>query len=242
MLVIHETEPLVAGEAITAKRKVLAVLLVLSLCGNALTLLACGYIVMKRGGFAYLRERFQPTGGAIFLGDSMTNLGEWSDDFRHEIANFGVRGNETTDVIARVPSVTRRHPDTIFFMVGTNDALRGRDLDRSVNAFIETVHLLRQQNPQATIYVETVLPVTDRIATPNPLLQGQGRVAAVNDWINQFNRRIATVADNHSVFLIDLHTDFLRDGQLIPEYTPDGIHLNARGYWVWRGDTLPLLK
>jgi lysophospholipase L1-like esterase len=222
------------------QRNTVLALLFLSLAGNAATILFAGYTVAKRGGIAYLRERFQPTGGAIFLGDSMTNLGDWSDDFRHEIANFGVRGNETTDVIARVPSVTRRHPDTIFFMVGTNDALRGRDLDRSVNAFIQTVQLLRQQNPHAAIYVETVLPVTDRVVSPNPLIQG--RVAEVNDWINRFNQRIAALADNRSVFLLNLHDDFLRDGQLVPEYTIDGIHLNARGYWVWRGDTLPLLK
>ena len=209
------------------------------LVGNAVTIMFACYKVVKQGGMSYVQERFHPKGGAMFLGDSLTNLGDWTDEFHHEVANFGVRGQETKDILARTDKVIQRRPDVVFLMVGTNDALRGRNVDESAKTFIQIVERLRQANPHSIIYVETVLPVTDRIPTPNPLVRG--RVPEINAWIDRFNQQIAKVADNHSVFAINLHDDFLRDGQLVPEFTVDGIHLNARGYWVWRGDTLPLL-
>lgn len=225
--------------AISRRRNALLTLLALSLAANLLVVIGVFTLLIKRGGLPYLRERIHPTGGAVFFGDSMTNLGDWTDEFHTEVANFGVRGNETKDVLARTRAVIDRRPDFVFLMVGTNDALRGRDLDTAVKAFDQTVAQLRQALPHAIIYVETVLPITDRVPTPNPMVLG--RVAEVNGWINRFNQQIAPLADNHAVFLINLHDDFLRDGQLVPEYTVDGIHLNARGYWVWRGDTLPLI-
>ena len=220
--------------------KSFTLLLTLSISCNLAVIVTAGYILVQRGGMPYLRERFHPTGGAIFFGDSLTNLGDWSGDFQHEVANFGVRGDETNDVLARTQKVIDRRPEIVFLMAGTNDALRHRDVDASAKTFAQIVTRLRQGVPQAVLYVETVLPVTDRIATPNPLVRG--RVDEINAWIDRFNQQIAPLADNRSVFLINLHDDLLRDSQLVPEYTIDGIHLSSRGYWVWRGDTLPLLR
>lgn len=222
------------------RRSTIFIILALSLTLNASVLVAGCYVFVKRGGVSYLQDRFHPKGGAIFFGDSLTNLGDWVLDSQHDIDNWGERGDETGDVLRRAQKVIDRRPDTVFLMVGTNDALRGRDLDTSVKKFAQAVQLLHQGlPPKSVLYIETVFPVTDRTPTPSP--EVKGRAAEVNAWIDRFNEKMAPLANGHNVILVNMHDDFLRDGQLIPEYTVDGVHLNVRGYWAWRGDTLPLL-
>jgi lysophospholipase L1-like esterase len=51
------------------------------------------------------------------------------------------------------------------------------------------------------------------------------------------------VAHYSGVTLIDLHPHFLDgQGRLDPAYTEDGLHLNAKGYAVWKRVLQPFLK
>lgn len=173
-------------------------------------------------------------GGVVFAGDSLTAFGDWSEVRGAE--NLGIGGNTTSEVLARIDSITARHPKKVFLMAGVNDALNGSSVDSAASVYAQIVKRL---SPRTVVYMESALPVTDHTPLARPLLKG--RAVALNVWIEDFNNRIAKLADNRTVFYVPVHDDFMRDGQMSPDFTMDGIHLNGRGYRVWKSDILPIL-
>lgn len=61
----------------------------------------------------------------IMLGDSHTEFVNWRALVNCEsIANSGVGGNTTAQMLARLPAVISASPRLVFLMAGTNDALQ----------------------------------------------------------------------------------------------------------------------
>jgi lysophospholipase L1-like esterase len=57
-----------------------------------------------------------------FLGDSITNGGRWNQLFPDvRTANFGVDGDCSRHVLARLQPVIALKPARVFLMIGTND-------------------------------------------------------------------------------------------------------------------------
>jgi lysophospholipase L1-like esterase len=76
----------------------------------------------------------------VMLGDSLTQLADWpSLTGCHRIANFGVGGHTTSQMLARIPEIIAIKPDLVFLMGGSNDALRGLDMTRA----LENIHLMK---------------------------------------------------------------------------------------------------
>ncbi len=62
----------------------------------------------------------------IMLGDSHTEWATWPElTDCPPVANFGIAGNTSADILARLPSVIAARPRAVLLMVGTNDILRG---------------------------------------------------------------------------------------------------------------------
>jgi lysophospholipase L1-like esterase len=79
----------------------------------------------------------------------------------------------------------------------------------------------------------SLLPVNNRI-------RNTGRR---NEVIRNLNRQLKELAQAEGAEFLDIHslmTD--SDGRLRDELTDDGIHLNGRGYIIWRDALLPHLN
>ena len=67
----------------------------------------------------------------LFLGDSLTEYGNWRELFPGlDIKNRGIAGDTTDGVLHRLDGITALSPDKIFLMIGINDLLMGRSVKR----------------------------------------------------------------------------------------------------------------
>ena len=134
-------------------------------------------------------------------------------------ANHGVGWDTTDGVTRRLPQIVKHDPEMIFLMIGTNNlfydhstAQIGADVDAILNT-------LTTKEPQAVIYLQSVLPREAGAAA---------RVAAINQAYRTLSARYPKVR------YVDLFPAFAtRNGTLSADLPYDGLHLNAAGYQVW---------
>src|SRR5215469_9607925 len=61
-------------------------------------------------------------GRIIFLGDSITEMGDWRKALNDStVINRGVGGDITSGVVGRLKDITDRHPSKVFILLGIND-------------------------------------------------------------------------------------------------------------------------
>jgi lysophospholipase L1-like esterase len=158
----------------------------------------------------------------IFLGDSITEAGRWTQWFPElETVNMGIAGETTDDVIARLQEVVDADPGTVVVLVGTNDVGRRRRSTEYIGRNIETILAeLRKHLPDARIILQSVMPRTRDFARA---------VHEINVHIRQFAH--ASMARAEWLDLWPVLAD--EDGALSSKYSDDGLHLNERGYQAW---------
>jgi lysophospholipase L1-like esterase len=161
----------------------------------------------------------------IFLGDSLTDLCEWSEFFRNNrIKNRGICGDTTDGILNRITNIVESQPQKIFIMISINDLNQGRDVESIFGNYKQILEVFKNQIPATEIYIQSVLPVTKRF-----------NEAEINEKIVQLNAKLKDLAKEFSVQYIDLFSYFLdKNNQLDARYTLDGVHLNGEGYLLWK--------
>ncbi|MCU1477157.1 MAG: hypothetical protein JWQ64_1850 [Subtercola sp.] len=164
----------------------------------------------------------------VFLGDSLTFGGSWQEWFGdYEVQNYGVEGDTTDDVKARLDDVVELNPGTIVLLIGTNDLGKGRSVEHIVQNIETILVTLRNELPDAEILLQSVMPRGQEFA----------------DEIRDINRHIWQFASSVRTHYLDLWPALaLEDGELNPQYTPDQVHLNALGYEAWLSELEPALE
>lgn len=163
----------------------------------------------------------------VFLGDSLTRNGDWNDWFPDiEALNFGVGGDTTEDVLARIDSVIEAQPDEIVLLIGTNDLGLRRSVESLVRNTQSILVELRRALPGSRLLLQSVLPRGREFAD---------RIREANIHLRQFS---ATV---HAQFLDLWPALALDDGELNPIYSDDRLHLNDAGYEAWLQELRPAL-
>ncbi|WP_025157068.1 SGNH/GDSL hydrolase family protein [Leifsonia aquatica] len=167
-------------------------------------------------------------GALALIGDSLTQGGDWAALLPGEtVWNFGVAGDTTDDVLARLGDVTDSAPATVALLIGTNDLAWRRSAEHVVRNVETALVTLRKELPEARILAQSVLP----------------RGAEFADQIKDINRHLWQFAPTIHAGWLDLWPAFaLEDGELNPAYTEDRLHLNAEGYRVWAGELVPALE
>lgn len=99
-----------------------------------------------------------PTDGAIvFLGDSLTDAGEWGEWLpQFDIRNRGISGETALEIVERVAGV--RGARAVFVLAGTNDLGRGRSPAEAAHDLERIVAALEADNPEAEIVLQSVMP------------------------------------------------------------------------------------
>jgi lysophospholipase L1-like esterase len=164
----------------------------------------------------------------VFLGNSITERGEWAELFPGKmVANRGIGGDNTFGVIARLDNVIKLNPDKLYILIGINDLGRGLPVDVVANNYKIIIRNLKDALPKTSIYVQSVLPLNEDVLKYD-YLKGKEKS------IKELNRRIKALAGKEKLTFINLHGLFAdENGKLKSEWTPDGIHLQPAAYAHW---------
>lgn len=169
-----------------------------------------------------------PEGKVVFLGNSITEGGQWDKLTGDPSAvNRGIGGDITFGVLKRLDGIVASRPSKLFLLIGINDI--GKDIPPVVIAdnIKKIIQRFNAGSPETKIYIQTILPV-------NPTVQNFPQHYDKNDYVKRANALILTVAGEMKINFIDTFKLFAdRKGLLKKELTPDGLHLNAEGYRLW---------
>lgn len=174
----------------------------------------------------------------IFLGNSITNGGEWAELLGNPHAkNRGISGDTTQGVLDRLSTVTKGKPAKIFLLIGTNDLSRGKSMDEIAKNVEKIVERVKRESPTTKLYVQSVFPVNPKFNKFSGHMDRQKKIPVLN-------AKIKAVAARHGVTYIDVYKSLVTPSTDVmnPEYTNDGLHLLGKGYLKWVEVLNPYLK
>ncbi len=173
----------------------------------------------------------------LFVGDSSTDWWrtrgrtEWDRNYAElKAANFGCEGSSTQSVLWRMQNgeLDGYKAKVIVLMLGIQNIARNEpiaDIARGEAAILDE---FRNRQPQARILLLGVFP------------RGESPDSATRAPIRALNAELAKLADNRSIFYMDIGSRLLTaDGTLPPEMTSLG--LQPKGYAIWAGAMNPKL-
>jgi lysophospholipase L1-like esterase len=185
---------------------------------------------MRLAQFDELRA---PARHVLFLGDSITEQGLWSEWFPTlPTLNRGIGGDTIADLAARLESAVN-DPLVISLLIGTNDLGGGfpeweqplTDPGSIAESFADLVSKIRVQAPQAPLIINSVMPREERFAAN----------------IRTLNKKYQDIAEQAQAHYLDLWPTLAIGNAINAEYSPDLLHLNGAGYKAWTTLLAPLL-
>lgn len=168
------------------------------------------------------------SGKVIFLGNSITEMGDWKKVTGDStVINRGIGGDITFGVLKRLKDITDRKPSKLFILLGINDI--GKDIPDAVIAdnYLKIVKEIRTRCPETRIYVQSVLPVNPTLPRFPQHYDKEEHVLAVNKLL----RGNARIGDYTFVDIFHLFID--ANERLDSRYTIEGLHLKPEAYPIW---------
>lgn len=163
-----------------------------------------------------------------FVGDSITNHGEWETWFPdRDPRNFGVSGDTTDDLVARIDDVVAFRPEVIALLIGTNDLGQRKSVEHLVRNIEFLLVSLRRDLPGTRMLVQSIMP----------------RGAEFAERVRDANRHLRQFAPTVNAHYLDLWPALAGDGDAIgAEFSDDELHLTAAGYEAWLAELRPALE
>ena len=163
-----------------------------------------------------------------FLGDSITNHGNWESWFPdRQTYNLGVSGNTTDDVIERIDQVVELHPDAVALLVGTNDLGQRKSVEHLVRNIEYLLVTLRRGLPGTRMLVQSIMP----------------RGAEFAERVQDANRHLRQFAPSVNAQYLDLWPALAGSSdEISPEFSDDKLHLTPAGYEAWLSELRPALE
>lgn len=172
---------------------------------------------------------------ALFIGDSRTvglyeygGLGN-AEVFAHSGMSIYKVFNEEFELqsgekVTLETALQTKQFGKIYIMLGINEL--GYDFDQTVERFNEAIALIRELQPDALIFIQANLHITNAKSEDSELFN--------NTNIDLFNQAVGELADGKSIFYLDvnpLYDD--EDGGLSEEFTTDHAHILGKYYVDW---------
>jgi beta-glucosidase len=168
----------------------------------------------------------------LMIGDSITHGWEnqgrevWDKYYqkRHPL-NIGFSGDRTENVLWRLQhgAVEGISPRLAVIMIGTNNTGHRQDKPEDTAAGIQAIlSELSQRCPQTKVLLLAIFPRGANAEDP---------LRKINDATNKL---IKGLADEQTVFFLDINQTFLTEGGELPkDIMPDLLHPNQKGYALW---------
>lgn len=162
-----------------------------------------------------IKEKFA---GAVVLGDSVAEgFAEYDILNASSVAaEIGVHLDELDEQISKVKELS---PSILFLYLGMNDvAATNGDVERFVSEYKSVLTQIKEEVPDAHIFVNSIFPVQEKALEEEPILEK----------IPEYNDALKELCDSQTVAFID-NTDLVSEQY----YEQDGIHFKADFYPVW---------
>ena len=168
-------------------------------------------------------------GEIVFLGNSITDIGEWSEIWQNpKVKNRGISGDISYGVLARLDEVLSSKPKKLFVMIGINDIARNIPDAVIISNYRRLIDRVQSESPKTQLVMQSVLPTNDQF---KPFKNHYGK----DDHIRAVNEGLRNLSTERGVGFVDLYPHFLDSaGRLDKQYTNDGLHLNGPGYMLWK--------
>ena len=160
----------------------------------------------------------------LFLGDSITHEGSWSEYFPGlTVINRGIGGDTVQHLLDRFENIVPLDPEKLFLMIGINNLNSGHATEEIIALYGELFDRFDREIPDTRIYVQSVLPTNSEWIFSIDL----NDVATLNAFLE-------SEAANRGYRFVNLDPVFAdATGQLRTELSNDGIHIGGDGYRVW---------
>jgi len=168
-------------------------------------------------------------GRIIFLGNSITEYGDWKQLVDSTVINRGIAADNTFGILDRLDDVIIRQPEKLLIEVGINDLSQGIPVEVIVRNIVTITEKIRQSSPRTRIYVHGILPTNDDVKKTYPDAFNKNHLA------DAVNHELKLVSKSGGYTYVDLGKALKdKSGKLDSRYAdPDGLHLNPAGYQVW---------
>lgn len=160
--------------------------------------------------------------------------------------NFGVGGDTTAQMLARISTVVASPADIILFMGGTNDRTGGMTVADTKRNILAIVRRLQKAGKIVIVANDTPRFASKALTAPQQLDH-----EAIRDWINIELSKITPVADTYShIVPADLHDDLhpnvkgaykigaLGFGPVLAKYIRLGVDLPTEATDLWSANNV----
>ena len=112
----------------------------------------------------------------------------------------------------------------VYIMLSINEAANNNE--GYINGYRKILDLVRETQPDALIYIQSILYVTQEHAIRDPNLSTEN--------IQEKNGLLKELTNDQDIFYLEVN-DAINDGtdHMVAEYTGDGVHFKAKYYSLW---------
>ncbi len=184
-----------------------------------------------RVGWTNTIEKLHMDFDVAFFGNSITRGSDFQMFFPDKkIINLGYSGDNMVGMLRRVPMLQASHPKKIFIMAGTNDLVH-ISLEAYKERYVTLLDAIKNANPDAEIYIESVLPSNHKM----------GKYAS-NEKVQKANEIAKSIAGMYGCKYINLYDLYADNSNELPkELTLDGVHLYPQSYNKWAETIKPMI-
>ena len=158
------------------------------------------------------------------------------DGLPYVIYNRGIGGFTTKELLENMDvCIYDLQPKAVFLNIGTNDLNDPACTPEILEQQYETVVKgIQEHLPQTKLFLLAYYPVNPE-AADNPVMQEILR-SRTNQKITKANEAIRAMAQRHGISFLDLNDGITDEkGNLMKEYTVEGMHMYANGYrQIWK--------
>lgn len=170
----------------------------------------------------------EPGTQTVFLGNSITNMHNWSEAFGLDpnIVNRGNSGGFAYEWIEQIESVLDSKPAKVFIGIGTNDNSQNTSVERAhvtARNILNIVARIKAESPTTEVYVQSILPRKDNPQFERNTLTNN----LVKEKIEQYGAHFIDLTD----VMMGVRTSWSNDPATA--WACDGLHPTGRGYSAW---------
>jgi len=173
-------------------------------------------------------------GSIVFAGSSSIAMWETLDkDFGYfPVLNRGISGSMLADNVQSVYRIVLPYkPPVVVIYAGENDLVEGETPERVLHDYQTFASIVHRKLPATRVVFVSIKPSIARDSL-------MGKIRETNRLISNFTRT------DKRLGYVDVFTPMLDpSGRPRRElFLEDGLHMNARGYAIWRDRIMPVLR
>ena len=184
-------------------------------------------------------NKYAPNNPIVFLGDSLTDFFPLNEYFHNGIiCNRGIAGDTSIDILNRLDDVTCLNPSILFLQIGINDVIYNKNLnfkdlidkiDKIINSF----------DSHTKKYIISLYPINKKDFTSSKVVCRN----ANNNKVIEINKLLKNYCNDKGIEFIDIYPFLVNDkGNLKPEYSVEGLHINSLVYTIIYNQLISYIK